>query len=140
MCIRDSDFNAALDLRWIVGAGVGYQFREDEKWKISGEAGLSWVDENYDGSADDEEYPAARLAYSADHKPSERWEIGQAGALFPSLENSDDVSARVDTHAKVTLSEKLIGQLQWLYTWDNTPATGAERVDNLVLLTLGWTF
>ncbi len=63
-----------------------------------------------------------------------------AGELIPSLENSDDVGARVDTHAKVTLSEKLIGQLQWLYTWDNTPATGAERVDNLVLLTLGWTF
>ena len=136
----ESDKNAALDLRMIYAVGAGYQFREDEVWKINGEAGLAWVDENYDVNSADAEYPAARLAYKADWTPNEKWAVGQAGQIYPSLEDSDDVNALVDTHAKLTLTEKLFAQLQWIYTWDNTPAPGKERVDNLLLLTLGWTF
>jgi putative salt-induced outer membrane protein YdiY len=136
----ENDMNAKLDLRAIAGAGAGYQFREDDIWKLAGEAGLSYVDENYDGSSDDAEFIAARLAYKADWTPNKAWAVGQATQLYPSLEDNDDITARVDTHAKVTLTEKMFAQLQWIYSWDNTPATGAERVDNLFLLMIGWTF
>jgi putative salt-induced outer membrane protein YdiY len=136
----ESDLNALLDLRTTVGVGVGYQFREDESWKISGEAGLSYVDENYEGNADDSDFLAARLAYKADWKASDKWEVGQAGQIYPSLEDKEDVNALVDTHAKVTLTKNMFLQLQWLFTWDNTPASGTERVDDLYLLTLGWSF
>jgi hypothetical protein len=40
----------------------------------------------------------------------------------------------------MNLTEKMFAQLGWLFTWDNTPAAGAERTDNLVLLTIGWSF
>lgn len=131
---------AFLDLRVIIAGGLGHQFREDEKLKFGGEVGLAYVDEDYEVNADDGEYIAARLAYKADWNPDEKWNLGQTTELFPSLEDSDDISARVDTHAKLALSEKMFAQVQWLYTWDNTPATGAERVDNLFLLMLGWSF
>jgi putative salt-induced outer membrane protein YdiY len=136
----ENDFNAALDLRTTVGVGLGYQFREDEEWKLSGEAGLSYVDENFETSSDDQDYLAARLAYKADWKIDEKWSVGQWTEVFPSLEDRDDVSARVDTHAKLVLTEKMFAQLQHIYTWDNTPATGADRVDELWLLSLGWSF
>lgn len=136
----ENDFAAALDLRATIGAGVGYQFREDTDWKISGEAGLSYVDENFDGSADDSEFIAARFAYKADTTISEKWSAGQWGEIFPSVEDSDDVSARVDTHARFAFTEKMFAQFQWVYTWDNTPATGADRVDELWLLSIGWSF
>ena len=131
---------AALDLRAIIGAGLGYQVFETDRAKLAGEVGLSYVDENYEGSASDEEYLAARLAYNGEWKPTERWTLGQTGEIFPSLEDEDDVHAKVDSRAKLNLSESMFAQLQHLFTWDNTPAAGAERDDHLVLLTVGWTF
>lgn len=136
----ENDKNALLDLRTILGAGAGYQFREDEVWNVLGEAGLSYVDENFDGSSDDAEYIAARLAYKVEWKASEKWSAGQGAELFPSLEDTEDISARVDTHGKVLLTDKMFAQLQWLFTWDNTPASGADRADNLWLLMIGWSF
>ena len=136
----ESDSNANLKLRTTAGVGAGYQFREDESWNVLGEAGLSYVDENFDGTTDDDDFIAARLAYKADYKVDDKWSAGQGAELFPSLEDQNDVNARVDTHAKVSLSEKMFAQAQWIFTWDNTPATGADRVDNLFLLMLGWSF
>ena len=131
---------AALDLRFILGGGLGYQFQETAKWKLAGEGGLSYIDENYVGGDSDEEYVAARLAYNWEYKPDDKWVIAQTGELFPSLEDKDDVYAKVDTKARVTLTEKMFAQAEWIYSWDNTPATGAERVDNLYLFSLGWSF
>ena len=137
----ESDFGSALDLRATVGAGVGYQFREDERWKISGEAGLSYVDESFKTAGDDQDYIAARLAYKADYTAEGgKWTAGQWGEIFPSVEDSDDVSARIDTHARVSLSEKMFAQAQHIYSWDNTPATGADRVDELWIVSIGWSF
>lgn len=131
---------SALDLRLIFSAGAGYQFYNEETWKFAGEAGLSYIDEDFEGTADDDEYPAARLAYIADWKPKEHWSLGQKTEVFPSLEDSDDVTARVDTNAKVNLSERMFFQAQWIITWDNTPPSGASGTDSLLLLMLGWTF
>ena len=136
----ESDIKAMLDLRTIFGVGAGYQFREDERWKVSGEAGLAYVDEDYKDDSADADYLAARLAYKVDWTPNEKCTVGQGAQIYPSLENSDDVNSFVDTHAKLTLTDNMFAQLQWLFTWDNTPATGADRVDNLYLLTLGWSF
>lgn len=137
----ENDLNAALDLRATVGAGAGYQFREDKEWKISGEAGLSYVDENFATAGDDQSYLAARLAYKADYTDAGgKWTAGQWGEVLPSVEDLEDVSVRVDSHARLTLTESMFAQLQHIYTWDNTPATGADRVDELWLLTIGWSF
>ncbi|MFN0007923.1 MAG: YdiY family protein [Planctomycetota bacterium] len=132
--------SASLDLRVIVAAGVGYQFYEEERWKLAGEAGLAYVDENYVGSSDDEGFLAARLAYNAEWKPDDKWALGQKTEIFPSLEESSDITARVDTHAKVQLSEKMFAQIQWLITWDNSPPSGSTGTDSLLLLMLGWSF
>lgn len=134
------DTKANLDLRTTLGVGVGRQLRDDAAWKLSGEAGLTYFNEDFQGSADDKDYIAGRLAYNAEYKAIEKWVFSQLGELFPSLEEAEDVYAKVDTKARVTLTDKMFAQLEWIYAWDNTPATGAERVDNLYLLTLGWSF
>ena len=48
--------------------------------------------------------------------------------------------ARLDTHGRVNLTDKMFAQLQWIMTWDNTPSTGSDRVDDLYLFSLGWSF
>lgn len=134
------DYNAGLDLRTTLGAGYGYQFREDEQWKLGAEAGLTFFKENYEDDSANTEYLAARLAYKAEWKLDDKWTASQVGELFPSLEKAEDLFARVDSKVRVALTGKMFAQLQWLYTWDNTPSPGRDRVDNLFVLGLGWTF
>lgn len=135
----EADEAANVDLRTTLGAGVGYQFADSEKWKLSGEAGLSWFNEEFgDGTEDD--YIAARLAYKWAYEMNDRWSFEQSGKIFPSLEDSEDIYSRVDTRAKATLTESMFAQLQWVWDWDNTPAAGNERSDHLYLVTVGWKF
>jgi putative salt-induced outer membrane protein YdiY len=134
------NYAAQLDLRATVSTGLGYQFLEEEDRKLSGEAGLAYVDESYFDSDDDAEYLAARLAYKGFLRFNEKLEAQQTGEVFPSLEDGDDVSTKLDTRLRATLTETMFAQVQHLWTWDNTPASGAERSDHLLILTLGWKF
>lgn len=136
----DADYSAAIELRTIVGVGVGYQFQDKAHWKLSGELGLSYVDTDYVGTADDSSYPAARAAYAWAWTPNDKYNLAQNAEIFPSLEDGEDVTARVDTKGRLNLTKTMFAQLQWLYQWDNTPATGKVRDDNLVLLGVGWSF
>ena len=130
---------ADLDLRATVGGGVGYQFIEREDLKLSAEVGLAYVSEDY-GSSPDAEYLSARGAYDVAWKVNQELEILHTGVAFPSLEDSADVYVKLDTRARVTLTESMFAQLQWVMDWDNTPAQGAERLDNRYLLSVGWSF
>jgi putative salt-induced outer membrane protein YdiY len=135
----EKDEQADLDLRWTAGVGYGYQFRNDDVWKLAGEVGLSYYSEDF-STGEDSEYVAARLGWNADWKASKFWEFLQSGQVLPSLEDSEDIYVQVDTRVKATLTDTMFAQLQWVYSWDNTPAAGKERVDNLYVLTVGWTF
>jgi len=57
-----------------------------------------------------------------------------------SLEDSEDVNTRSDTRLKTTLTDKMFAQLQWIWDYDATPATGKERNDNQITLGVGWSF
>jgi putative salt-induced outer membrane protein YdiY len=135
----ESDYQADLDLRLIFGVGIGRQLVENAVHKFSTEAGLSWFDENY-GNSPDQSYLAARLAYTWDWNINKDWVFAQNGELYPSLEYAEDVYAKLDSRIKVSLTEKMFAQGQWVMDWDNTPAIGKDRMDNRYLLTLGWSF
>lgn len=134
------DLQAGLDLRQTYSAGLGRQIKETETYKLSGELGVAWVDQDFVTDVDDTQFLAARAAYAVDWTINETWSFGQNGEIFPSLEDSDDVYAKLNTRLKAAWGENMFGQLQWLYDWNNSPATGAERVDNQYLLSVGWKF
>ncbi len=136
----EHDFTAALDLRTTYGLGLGHDFRDDKQWAISGEVGASYIEEDYTLNTADAEYVAARLAYNTEYKGSKRFAFNHDGEIFPSLEDSDDVTARWDTRVKTNLTDTMFAQLQWVLTYDNTPVTGLDRQDHLLALTIGWTF
>jgi putative salt-induced outer membrane protein YdiY len=133
----ESDLAATLDLRTTVGAGYGYQWKETDTYKVSTEVGAAWFKEEFDDGTDDD-YITARGAYYMDWKINKTWSLGQIGEVFPSVEDSDDFYARVDTRLKAQFTERFFGQLQWLYDYDNTPAAGKDREDNRFLLGVGW--
>jgi putative salt-induced outer membrane protein YdiY len=134
----ENDHTAALDLRQTYSVGLGRQIREDEKFKLGTELGVAWVEEDFQGSVDDKEYPAARVAYNLDWAISKSWSLAQNAEAYPSLEDSDDIYTKLDTRLKAAFGESMFGQLQWLYDWNNSPATGKERSDHQLLLSIGW--
>ncbi|MFO1052849.1 MAG: DUF481 domain-containing protein [Planctomycetota bacterium] len=135
----ENDKFADLQLRSTAGGGLGYQFYDDADFSLQGEAGLTYFDENRKVGKDSS-YVAARLAYRA------RWEIAknvtllQDGEFYPSIEDVNDFYARLDTRARATLTDNMFAQLQWIFDYDNTPATGFDRQDHRILAAVGWSF
>lgn len=135
-----TDTLATLDLRWWAGPGVGHQFYEEEDWKLNGEFALVYFEEYYQNSASDVDAVAARIAHNIYKRISETTVFEQTGEYFQSLEDTQDAYARLDSRVKMTVTETIFAQLQWILQWDNTPAAGQERTDNQVLASVGWTF
>jgi putative salt-induced outer membrane protein YdiY len=135
----ENNFTADLNLRTILGAGSGFQVKEQEDLKVSAELGVSLFDDDFD-VAEDDSYTSARAAYKVDWAVSPKIGFLQDTEMYPSLEEVDDFYAKADSRAKVTLTEKMFSQLQWVLSYDNTPAAGTDRVDNLYALSVGWSF
>ena len=134
------NFSADLDLRTTASVGVGRQILDGPEWWFAPEVGLAYVDEDFVDDDDDSEFLAARLAYKGKWQASEAFTLEQDAEVFPSLEDSDDVYSKVDTRAKVVLTASMFAQAQHVWTWDNTPADGAEKSDQLFVIGVGWNF
>ncbi len=128
-----------LDLRYSAGVGYGYRVLDNDVWKWGLEAGLAFFNEEYQDQ-DEDDYLSARIASISSWQYSENTSFSNYIELYPSLDESDDVYGRSDTRATTNLTESMIGQLQWIWDYDNTPAADRDRSDHLFLVTVGWGF
>jgi putative salt-induced outer membrane protein YdiY len=139
----ENDLLADLRLRATVGVGYGYQFKEDENWKLAAEVGVGWYKKDYYNSPD-EEYPNGRLAYNWELRfgkgETKNWIAAQDFMVLPSLESSEQIYTRLDTRLRYDMSASWYVQLQHIWEWDNTPAAGLRRDDNRVLAAVGYSF
>ncbi len=141
---------AQLYLRYIIGAGVGYQVRETEKLKWGVETGLAYVNKDYDPDPIipppvDPEDPdsrgwAVRLASNLAWQISSTTAFEQVTEVLPSLEESEDLIAHLDNRLKMSITEKWIAQLQYVLDFDDSTPAGVEETDHRVVLGLGWSF
>ena len=136
----DVDREADLKLQSTAGTGFGYQFIDGVPWKLNGEAGLSYVDQDYDGSAADTDFIALALGYNVEYAPSERWGISQSTDYYPSLEDSDEWFLVADTKAKLAFTESMSGSLTYLFTHQESPPAGNVQDDHNVMLGVDWNF
>jgi len=141
------DHVATLDLQTIVGAGVGYQWKETEKIKWGTEVGLSYVDERYEDSDSDADFLAARLASNLKYEISKSAAFEQTAEYLPSLEDSEDVIAKIDNRLKLNITGKWIAQIQYVLDFDGSVPGGADpgpdgqkETDHRVVLSIGWSF
>lgn len=135
----ESDDFAGLQFRGTVGVGLGYQFWDTESFDLNGEAGLNWVHEDLEGESPNE-FLAARLATNWEYLWTETTKLGQTAEVYPSLEDSDDWTSRIDTHADVSMTEAMFLRVQHVLDYDNSPAEDKQPADNRVLVTVGWSF
>jgi putative salt-induced outer membrane protein YdiY len=133
------DALADLDMRLTIGAGMGYQFYEEDKFKLSGEAGLTSVTEDFEGAPSDD-YLSLRLAGNLYKQFDDNLILTQGAEVLPSLQESADINASLDTKLNLSLSESMFTSFQWVLDYDNTPSGSKDRVDNRFILSLGWSF
>lgn len=140
------DTLALLDLRFTSGAGLGYTWIEDSTTTFVTEAGLAYLNENYrenpvtnvaDPSVD---YVAIRAAYRLTHQLSKTSRIVHGVEAFPSTESSDDIYLQSKSELVTSLTDSMLASVSHVFDYDNTPATGQDRGDHRVLLSIGWSF
>lgn len=135
----ETDRLADLKQRTFVGVGAGYQWQESDTLKWGSEAGAGYFTEDRYES-ENQDYIAARIANNIDWKINDKSSLANTLAIYPSLEEADDVYGRSDTRFKTSLTDTMFLQLQWIWDYDNTPSTGKDRNDHTVTLGLGWSF
>jgi putative salt-induced outer membrane protein YdiY len=137
-----------LKLRTALSAGPGYQFIDtgtfQEPWlrelQVSGEAGLSYFNEDF-GSSPDQHFVAARWSARVN------WPIVPKKITlfhfhegFPSLKRAADLYVTTEQGVRFAILENFFAAAQVNWRWDNTPAIGKERGDTAYLLSLGYNF
>lgn len=134
------DTLADIELRFQGGAGVGYTWIEDSTTTFLTEAGLSYVNESYRSATPSDDYLAARAAYKLIRVLSASTKFVHGVEAFPSTENVRDTYIQGKTEITTSLTDSMIASLAHVIDYDNTPAPGRDRVDNRVLLSVGWSF
>jgi hypothetical protein len=134
------DTLADIELRFQGGVGAGYTWIEDSATNLVTEAGVSYVNESYRSATPSQDYLAARLAYKLSHALNGSTKLVHGVEAFPSTENVRDTYIQGKTEIVTSLTESMIASLGHVIDYDNTPAPGADRVDNRVLLSVGWSF
>jgi putative salt-induced outer membrane protein YdiY len=135
-----ASFTANDKLRSAVGGGYGYQFVETKQLKLSGELGAVWFREEFTTADPTRSYTAGRAAYKAEWKPNDKFTLANEGEFYQGLDTYLHASANELTRGRYNFTDKFFIELAWIYAWNNEPATGAKRVDNLYTLNLGWAF
>ncbi len=136
----EGDTKANLDLRMTVGAGIGHQLYDTKTFKLGLEVGPAYVYEDYRTNTPTSESVSGRGAYTLQWDITDTVRFLQFTEAFFSLEDGSDVFVRKDSRLQTKLSDSMIGQLQWILLYDNTPAPGNDRADNNVNLSVGWSF
>lgn len=134
------DTLAQLDLRFTSGAGVGYTWIEDGKTTFLTEVGLSYLNENYRNADPSVDYVAIRAAYKLTHELSKTSRIVHGVEAFPSTETSDEIYLQSKSELVTSLTDSMLASVSHVFDYDNTPASGQDRGDHRVLLSIGWSF
>lgn len=138
------DTVANLDLRFTAGAGVGYTLVDDGSQLFMFEIGFSYLDESYRVFVSPEpssvSYIAARAAYRYQAPLSDVTKFVHRAEAFPSLEDKADIYCQITTEIQTSLTKSMVANLTHVLDYDNTPAPGAKRADQRVILSVGWSF
>ncbi len=134
----EKDEFKGLDLRSSLGGGAGYQIIETDTTNLSLEAGLSYVNEDFE-EAEDESYPGGRWALKLERHFWERiLQFFHFHEGLQGLQDRDDIFIRSRTGIRLPIYKSLETTVQYNYDWDKSPEPGREKADEKYLLTLGY--
>ncbi|MBD0316592.1 MAG: DUF481 domain-containing protein [Nitrospiraceae bacterium] len=138
--LLEKDTFQSLALRTTLGSGLGYQFLESTRATLSVVSGLAYVSEDYTNA-------------TSTKTPSARWGVRSEFVLVPDLvkffhrhEGFYDFGERgalrlfADQGLRVTLIGNLFVNLEYDLRYNGDPAPGREKLDEAMILGLGYEF
>jgi putative salt-induced outer membrane protein YdiY len=128
-----------LNLRTIIGPGVGYQMWDVPKQALAVEAGLTYFSEDYK-IANDKRWISARFATNYRYKITETIKFTNNLVLYQSLENISEISLRNEAAIATILGSGWSMKLANILEYNNAPAVGIKNTDSIFLLGLQYVF
>lgn len=148
-CFLFADFSgerdriADLNYRFVESLGLGTYLLDRDTVKFTVQAGLAYVQEEYDGTdGASEDYLAYRAAERLDWVPT--WAEGvsffESAEYLQSFEESDDYLASAEAGVDIPMFMGLSLTVKGVVDYDNTPAAGKERCDRQVAAQVSYNF
>jgi putative salt-induced outer membrane protein YdiY len=136
----EKDIFRDINLRTAMGLGAGYQFLEKPLINLSGELGLSYINEDLE-NAPDKGYNTGRWALNLDRYLFQQIiQFFHFHEGFIGFEDMNDILIRSRTGFRIPLYKSLNATLQFNYDWDKVPSPGRKKTDKMYILNLGYQF
>jgi putative salt-induced outer membrane protein YdiY len=134
-----SDEFRDINLRTVVGPGVGYQVWEDDKKSLGLEAGVSYFSEDRDVGIDDD-WITARLAADFMYKLFDRIVFTDVFTIYPRLDSTGGYQLRNMAALTTDIGASWSFVLSNIFERDSDPAPGVESNDITWILGLQYSF
>jgi putative salt-induced outer membrane protein YdiY len=130
---------AHLNYRVTPGLGVGYQPFEGPDFNLRGEAGISYLYEDFQPGGIDSK-AALRLAYHVDKKLNDRVSVFNDVEWLPAFENPADYVLTADAGIHADITKQFFSEFKVVYRRNDNPPAGTQKDDLEFLAGLGWKF
>lgn len=126
-----------LDLRTIIGAGLGYQPYDEDNLKLEFVLGPSFLREEFETRTNSS--LTARFATDYEQKIlEERFDLFHNHELFIPVDDTAAFLFQSNTGVRIPIYKGLIGTGEINFDWDNDPVPGVVEDDTTYALKLGY--
>ena len=137
----ERDGVADLNLRTVLGSGIGYKLINRSDFRFEVQSGPAWVRDNYKDSRLDTDYPAGVIRWVMNRDLHDAVHFFHEGEWTPSLREFNDKQLLIsETGLRVDLVKGWFGEAKLLWELDTEPARGKERQNVDYIFALGWGF
>ena len=128
-----------IQLRTIVGPGMGYQIWDDPTKALAFEAGVSYVSNNLK-TGEDNDYFAARLGLNFRYNLFKSVVFSNRLLYYPSLEEFSKYTLRNEAALTTALGAQWALKLANIFQYNSDPVPGIGKTDSQWLLGLQYSF
>jgi len=128
-----------LNLRTVVGPGVGYQVWDDDGKALAFEGGVSYFSEDRI-DAEDDHWMTGRLGIDFRCKLSDQITLSDLLTLYPSIEQGGEFTGRNEAALTTSISGSWSLRLANIWEYDSDPPEEVENNDSKTSLSLQYAF
>lgn len=128
-----------INLRTVVGPGVGYQIWDDDRKSLSVELGVAYHNEDLIEGEDDYWF-TGRVAADFSYQLGGGIEFSDHVIYYPRLDDPGDYQLRNEASVSTRLLSSWALQLSHILQYDSEPEAGVDKSDEILALGLQYSF
>lgn len=129
-----------LDLRTALSAGIGYQFFDTPRFKLTAGGGPGWVNEDFI-VAEDDSYTAIRESVGLNYfLVMDRVEFFHRHDTYFGVTGDDNLFVKAQTGFRVTVIKNFVTTIQFDLDYDRSPSPGRQNTDRTLSFTFGYRY